>query len=91
MTGPVIFLLTLAAKGGVLLLIAFGAAHALGGAPAELRRRVWLTTLVGLLLLPLLTATLPGWQILPFPAAPGVVFGEVEFGMGSEQRCPGLQ
>ena len=70
MTGPVIFLLSLAAKGGVLLLIAFVAARALGGAPAELRRRVWLTTLLGLLLLPLLTATLPGWQVLPFPVAP---------------------
>ena len=44
-----------------------------------------------LLLLPVLTATLPGWQILPFPAAPGVVLGEVEFGMGCEQGCPGLQ
>ena len=83
MTGPVIFLLTLAAKGGVLLLIAFvaayalggahalGGVHAFGGAPAELRRRVWLTTLLGLLLLPLLTATLPGWQVLPFPVIPG--------------------
>ncbi|NLF32761.1 MAG: M56 family metallopeptidase, partial [Planctomycetes bacterium] len=60
-------LLDAAAKGLVLLLVAGAAALALRRASAAVRHMVWSLAVAGLLLLPVLSAALPQWQVPILP------------------------
>ena len=53
-------------RGAVLLGLAAGSTLALRRAPAALRHHVWMLAMTGLLALPLLAGTLPGWRV-PVP------------------------
>src|SRR5258706_9629556 len=64
-------LLETAAKGAVLLTTAGGLNLALRRGSSTVRNWVWLVALLGTLLLPLLSAVLPGWHALPAWAAAG--------------------
>lgn len=57
--------LDVALKGMVLLAVAAVVSIAMRRAAASARHMVWLLAVVGLLLLPVLSVTLPGWQVLP--------------------------
>ena len=54
-----------AAKGFVILLAATVATLVMRRASASARHLVWSLSVVGLLLLPVVSAVLPGWQVLP--------------------------
>lgn len=54
-----------AAKGTLLLLAALAAVQALRSASAGLRHLVWSLMMAALLLLPLLSVSLPAWRVLP--------------------------
>ena len=57
-----------AAAGGVVVLGVAGlAAAAMRRASASARHEVWALGLAGVLVLPVLSATLPGWHVLPIP------------------------
>ena len=58
-------LLDTAIKGVAILLLAALATLALRRASAATRHWVWFLGVLGLLILPILTAALPGWHILP--------------------------
>ncbi len=58
-------LLDLAAKGAVILILTSILALTMRRAPAATRHMVWLLGTCSLLVLPVLSATLPGWHILP--------------------------
>lgn len=58
-------LLDVIIKGAALLCIATAAALAMRKASAAARQTLWLVTLAGLLVLPLASLALPGWQVLP--------------------------
>ena len=62
--GPVL-LIDAAVKGGVILLLAVSAALVLRRASAATRHAVWLLALASLLVLPVLSAALPTWRVLP--------------------------
>lgn len=76
MSSATAFTVSLALKGAFLFLGGLGIARALRRSAADLRHRVWLVTFAGVLLLPVLMATLPGWKVLPAP--PGAAGGESE-------------
>jgi hypothetical protein len=57
------FIVDSAVKGAVWILLAATVARALSKASAATRHLVWCCALGGLLLLPMLTAILPGWQV----------------------------
>lgn len=50
-------------RGMVLLAVAAGTTLLLRRAPAALRHHVWMFAMLGLLVLPLLAGTLPGWRV----------------------------
>ena len=54
-----------AAKGTVLLALAWFVTVALRKSSAAVRHWVWVTAMAGLVVLPLLGAALPGWRVLP--------------------------
>jgi len=70
-----LLLLDTVVKATVLLLVACLAAAVLRRASAAVRHRMWCLSFGGLLLLPVLSSLLPGWQvpILPEPAESGAV------------------
>ena len=70
-----VLLRDLSVKGAFLLLAAWALTFAMRQAPAAARHLAWLLTFAGLLLLPLLSVTLPARPIavLPAPAAPVVL------------------
>jgi formylglycine-generating enzyme required for sulfatase activity/beta-lactamase regulating signal transducer with metallopeptidase domain len=63
-------LLDAAAKSTTLLILALLAARLLRRASASTRHLLWLCSLAALLLLPILSACLPAWQILPIWRTP---------------------
>jgi len=60
----------IALQGTLLLLAAFLAAAILRRSSAAARHLVWLTAMLGMLLLPLLGGILPAWRVLPPPLRP---------------------
>src|SRR5215204_1627483 len=58
-------MLDLAARGAAALGLAWCGALAMRRASAAARHRVWLLGFVGVMLLPVLSAMLPGWRVLP--------------------------
>jgi beta-lactamase regulating signal transducer with metallopeptidase domain len=62
-------LLDLSIRGTALLLLAFFAAIILSRSAAAGRHLIWLMSMIGLLLLPLLTALLPAWHVILFGSA----------------------
>src|SRR4051812_34251665 len=84
-SGLLIFLADSAVKGTTLLALAFVAAAARRGDSAAPRHLVWLVAVAALLVVPALSAVLPGGRVLPGgagvspvspgPAAPAVVGG----------------
>ena len=66
-TGVLPVLINSAMKGAGLLLVAAISALILRKASAAIRHLVWLCALGGLLILPILSALLPGWDVLPRP------------------------
>jgi HEAT repeat protein len=74
-------------RGAVLLGLAAGCALGLRRAPAALRHHVWMLAMTGLLVLPLLAGTLPGWRVplpervsafVPAAGAPGLPVAEAD-------------
>ena len=65
MSSAIPTLADVALKGAVLLALAGLATAALWRASAAVRHLVWSLTMAGLLALPLLSALLPQWRVLP--------------------------
>ena len=65
MSSAIPTLADVALKGAVLLALAGLATTALWRASAALRHLVWSLTMAGLLALPVLSALLPQWRVLP--------------------------
>ncbi len=65
------FLLALALKGSLLFLLAFLVTGLLRRSSAAVRHAVWTLALGAALVLPLLFAAVPGWQVPVLPGAPG--------------------
>src|SRR5688500_9432799 len=74
-------LLSAAGGGGVVLGLAGLAALAMRRASAAARHEVWLLGVAGVLLLPILSAALPGWHVLPRPGVSQDVVRPAEFGV----------
>lgn len=76
-SGLLLFLADAAVKGTALLALAAIAAAALRRDSAATRHLVWLVAVVALLVVPALSAVLPGWRVLPgwaaVPPEPAVV------------------
>jgi len=60
-----IFILDASLKSAIVLAFAFALAAGMRRASASARQAVWLLSLLSLLALPVLSAALPGWRILP--------------------------
>ena len=56
----------------LILALAFAAACLLRGATARVRHGLWAASLVGALLVPVLSVTLPGWSVPLLPPLPGL-------------------
>ncbi len=67
MSGPIVFACTLLVKVTVLLVMGFAVVGAVRRYPAALHHRIWALMFGGALMLPLLMAALPAWQVLPLP------------------------
>ena len=70
--GPALFVADAVAKATVLLCLAMIAAAVLRRSSAAVRHRLWALTLCGLLVLPALSWSLPGWRLPILPATTGV-------------------
>ena len=69
--GPVLIVADAAAKATVLLGLTTAVAAGLQRSAAAVRHRLWSLTLCGLLLLPLLSWSLPGWRLPILPSTAG--------------------
>lgn len=73
------------ARATLILLLGFTATLLLRRGPARLHHRIWVLVFAGLLTIPVLSATLPGWAVLPStealrPTSPGAPLGTAGVG-----------